>query len=205
MLKNGYRFEVKEKKVYPPLPEDIYQVELLEIDLDSVPDKNNPGQFQDVLKFQFVVLDDGEYRGRSIWRNFVPTYIWKTNNEKNALYQITKAMIQRDMTEEEMASFSSDVINSLIGFQLRVGTVNKKGTGANADKTYTNIDKFLPKKTSLLGLTNEEKEKAKVKEKPTDVSDRAMGDESPAIGKEVPADTNSLEGETPVNISAVPF
>lgn len=165
MLQSGYKFDVKERKVYPPIPEDMYQVELFDISMEVVDDKNDAGAKQTILKFQFVVLDAGEYRGRSIWRNFVPAYLWKADNSKNALYQITKAIIQRELNESEMENFDSDYINKLIGFQCRVTTVNKNGKGKNADTLYTNIDKFLPKKELLAGLTNEEKEKAVVKPK----------------------------------------
>jgi hypothetical protein len=171
MLPSNYNFEVKEKKEYPVIPEDVYQVELFDIDMQQVPDKNHPGEMQVVLKFQFVILDEGEFRGLSIWRNYVPTYLWQGDNTKNALYQITKAMIMRDMTPDEMASFGSEYINKLVGYQCRIGTVLKEGVGKNAGKMYANIDKFLPKKTSVDGLTKEEKENAKVKDKKDVITD----------------------------------
>ncbi len=213
MLQSGYKFEVKEKKVYPPLPEDMYQVELFDIDMESVPDKNNPGQMQQVLKFQFVVLDDGEFeaegqklkvRGRSIWRNFVPTYLWKKGNEKNALYQITKAIIQRDLTEQEIADFSSDFINKLIGYQCRVTTLNVAGKGKSADQTYTNIDKFLPKKATMPGLTPEEKEKSRVK-KDDNVSETSFPQPTaPVAEEEIPViEPTKDDGE--IKIEDVPF
>lgn len=184
MLPSNYKFPVREKKVYPPMPEDMYQVELFDIDMETIVDKKS-AEKRDVLKFQFVVLDAGEYRGRSIWRNYVPTYLWKNGNDKNALYQITKAMIQRDMTEAEIESFTSDKINMLVGFQCRVTTVNKAGTGVNADKVYTNIDKFLPKKEALPKLTDEEKEKAVVKAK-ENVTETAMPTPVPVMDSEIP-------------------
>lgn len=184
MLPANYKFPVREKKVYPPMPEDMYQVELFVIDMDTVVDKKS-GEKRDVLKFQFVVLDAGEYRGRSIWKNYVPTYLWEVGNDKNALYQITKAMIQRDMSLEEMMGFTSDKINMLVGFQCRVTTVNKAGTGLNSDKTYTNIDKFLPKKEALPKLTAEEKEKATIKAKP-ESTESTMPTPAPVMDSEIP-------------------
>lgn len=230
MLPSGKKFEVREKKSYPPLPEDIYQVELLDIEMESVPDKNNPGRMNDVLKFQFVVLDDATFqaegqvqktRGRSIFRNFVPTYIWEKNNEKNALYQITKAIIMREMKPEEMANFSSDFINKLIGYQCRVTTLNVAGKGKNADQVYTNIDKFLPKKDVMPKLTAEEKEKATMKKKDdNDTSESAMpavpvkDEEIPVIGAEAAAVEEAVkvlggkvveEEKEPLKIDEVPF
>ena len=95
MLPKNFNFQVKEKKEYPTIPEDVYQVELLDIDLQQVPSQNNPAEMHSVLKFQFVILDEGEFRGVSIWRNYVPTYLWSGDNTKNALYQITRAMINK--------------------------------------------------------------------------------------------------------------
>jgi len=196
MLQSGYKFDVKERKVYPPIPEDMYQVELFDISMEVIDDKNDAGAKQTILKFQFVVLDAGEYRGRSIWRNFVPVYLWKADNSKNALYQITKAIIQRELNESEMENFDSDYINKLIGFQCRVTTVNKNGKGKNVDAIYTNIDKFLPKKELLDGLTNEEKEKAVVKPKEaisvTHAPERT--DEIPIVGldEEEPSEAGKL-------------
>jgi len=185
MLPANHKFPVREKKVYPPMPEDMYQVELFDIDMDTVVDKKT-AEKREVMKFQFVVLDAGEYRGRSIWRNYVPTYLWEVGNDKNALYQITKAMIQREMTPDEIHNFTSDKINMLVGFQCRVTTVNKTGTGLNADKTYTNIDKFLPKKEALPKLTAEEKEKATIKDKPVaETPAPVMDSEIPLVGMPV--------------------
>lgn len=212
MLQSGYKFDVREKKSFPPLPEDIYQVELFDIEMEAVQDKNKPGVSNNVLKFQFVVLDDGEFndesgkpqkvRGRSIWRNYVPTYIWEKNNEKNALYQITKAIIMRDLRPEEMESFTSDFINKLIGYQCRVTTLNVAGKGKNADQMYTNIDKFLPKKASMPGLTAEEKKNAAVKKKDDDSSEKSFvptpvqDEEIPVVGEtEVEKATRMLGGK----------
>lgn len=167
---------MKEKKVYPPLPEDVYQVELLDITEETVPDKQFPGNMQEVLKFQFVVLDAGEYRGRSLFKRFVPTYLWRKNNEKNALYQITKALICRDMTDDEIDNFGTDQINMLVGHQLRVGTIQKAGTGSKAAEIYTNIDKFLPKKEMMERLTADEREKARVKTDATEVTQPVVVD-----------------------------
>lgn len=217
MLPSNYKFEVREKKSFPPLPEDMYQVELFDIDMDTIADKKS-GEKRDVLKFQFVVLDAGEYRGRSVWKNYVPTYLWKTGNDKNALYQIVKAMIQRDMTKAEMEGFTSDKINMLVGFQCRVTTVNNPGKGLNADKVYTNIDKFLPKKEALQKLTAEEKEKATVKAKPESTESTmtthvpVMDSEIPIIGEQeaVEVAIQTLGGkvvkkEDEIDLNTVPF
>lgn len=224
MLQPGKKFDVKEKKVYPPLPEDIYQVELLDITEETVPDKQFPGNMQEVLTFQFVVLDAGEYRGRSLFRRFVPTYLWRKNNEKNALYQITKALICRDMTDDEISNFGTDQINMLVGYQLRVGTIQKAGTGKNAAEIYTNIDKFLPKKEMVERLTADEREKARVKKDRDEVQQPVVADstrENPETvtidfltavkalgGKEIPNDdipVINVPESAPNKVSDVPY
>jgi len=162
MLQEGIIFGEQEAKTYEPLPEDMYQVELLDIEMQEKPNYNDKTKMENVLSFQFVVVEEGEYRGRSIWKNFVPTYLYIGKNGKNALYQITEAMIMRNLSQEEKADFGSSYINKLVGYQCRVLIKNKEG---KEGKKFSNIDSFLPKKETLKSLTDEEKEKAKPKKK----------------------------------------
>jgi len=161
MLPSNISFEKKEGGNYEPLPEDMYQVELLDITLQEKPSYNDKTKLEKVMSFQFVVLD-GELRGRSIWRNFVPTFLYIGKNGKNVLYQITESIIKRPLTIEEESTFGSDVINRLVGYQCRIVVKNKN---SKEGKVFSNIDSFLPAKEKLQSLTDEEKEKATVKEK----------------------------------------
>lgn len=161
-LDNSIKIPKRESKEFPPLPEDIYQVELLEITADQKPAYKDKNKLETVLSFQFTVLDDGELRGRNIWRNYVPAALWSSSkNGKNVLWQIIEAIIMRELRDDEQNMMDADFLNKLIGYQCRVVVKNNTKDG----KTFNNIDSFLPKKASMPRLTDEEKENARVKEK----------------------------------------
>ena len=177
MLQEGIIFGEQESKTYEPLPEDMYQVELVDIEMQEKPNYNDKTKLENVLSFQFVIVEEGEFRGRSIWRNFVPTYLYIGKNGKNALYQITEAMIMRALKDEEKANFGSSYINKLISYQCRVLLKNKPSKDG---KVFSNIDSFLPKKEALKSLTEEEKEKARPKKKDTEIKE-TTNDEIPVV------------------------
>lgn len=193
MLPSGINFEEKEKMEYDPLPEDVYQVQLLDVEMQSKPSYDDKTVMEDVLSFQFVVLDDGEFRGRSIWKNFVPTYLYNGKKGKNALYQITEAIIRRELKDEDKQNLSSDFVNTLVGYQCRV-TVKNKTTGEG--KIFSNIDTFLPAKANINKLTQEEIEKAtpkKKKDEKTAEYTKALNEEIPVINIEEETAKEQLE------------
>lgn len=163
------KIEKKEIQEFKPLPENIYQVELLDISAEQKPTfdtRNKPDnekKYETVLNFQFTLLagvDNGEQlRGRNIWKNFVPTGLWISLKGKNALYQITEAIKGGQLSPEEEAFMDQNYLNSLIGKQCRVGVKNKQ----SGDKTYSNIEVFYPVESYMTALTAEERDKATVK------------------------------------------
>jgi len=169
MINNEIKVEKKESQDYTPLPDNIYQVELLDITDEQRPTydtRNNPDEtkkYETVLNFQFTLLDgkDGEeeLRGRSLWANFVPTYLYEGKKGKNKLYQITEALLERKLTQEDEATMDGTSLNKMVGRQCRVGTKNK----TSGDKIYTNIDVYYPADVKGSPLTAEEKESATVK------------------------------------------
>ena len=173
-----FKVEEKEGKQFDPLPENVYQVEVLDINVENRPTydtKNLPDTekiYEKVLNFQFVLLSgagkDGKtLRGRSVFQNFVPTYLYiSTKNGKNTLYQISEAILRHELTQEERATMDNDFINGFIGAQLRVGIKQKKV----ADKTYSNIESYFAIEEGKEPLTFEERENAKVKPKEDSVN-----------------------------------
>ena len=159
MIEENLQVKKVEAKIYPPIPENIYQVELLDINIKSVAKYKKPNELEDVLDFQFTVLDGKDKAGedlrcRNLWRNFVPTYLYIGKNGKNILYQILEAILDRELTqEEEISSIDTNFLNELIGKQCRVIVKNKKVN----DKIYSNIESFLPMETLMPQLTAEEK------------------------------------------------
>lgn len=162
MITDNFKIEKKEGITYDPVPDDIYQVELLDIEVKEQEKYKEPTKKEKVFSFQFTILDHEELRGRNIWVNFVPTYLYiSSKNGKNKLYQIVESILGRELTPEDEATMDAEKLNKLIGHQLRifVETITKN------DKKFNNVKKFMKLITRLTPLTAEEKEKAKVKNK----------------------------------------
>lgn len=170
MIKETFEIEKKEKQDFKPLPENIYQVQLLDIEVATRPTydtrlkPDSEKIMEKVLKFQFTLLggkdtDGSSLRGRNVWENFVPTYLYEGKNGKNKLYQITEALLGRSLTQKDEAEMDSTFLNNLIGSQCRVGIKNKK----SGDKSYSNIETYYAIEQEMPSLTDEEKEKASVK------------------------------------------
>jgi len=168
MLDSNITVTKMETKVYPPLPENIYQVELLDINSkeQQTYDARISGgdETEVVMSFQFTILKgqsrDENLRGRNVWANFIPVYLYVGKNGKNKLYQIIEAVLGRELTlEEEANGVTGDFLNELIGKQCRIGTKHKQ----SGDKVFDNIDTYYPSETDETSLNDEEKEEARVK------------------------------------------
>jgi len=179
MLNPNMELPREEAKEYKPFPEDVYAVELLDINAKEVEtydskearkkDVNLQPVMETVLDFQFVLLEgrdgDTDLRGRNIFQNFVPSYLYVSSKGKNKLFQITEALQSEPLSpKQEAEGITGADLNAFIGKQCRVGTVNK----TSGDKTYSNIDKFLNAKGDFDPLTAKEKEDARIKPKETD-------------------------------------
>lgn len=210
----SFKVNYEEKKSIV-IPEDVYQVELLDIEMKEALDKETKQPYN-VLSFQFVIVEEGKYRGYSLWRNYVPTTLYISKKGKNVLFQIIEAMIGRELKNEEYHTMDSDKINKLVGFQCRVTVKNKK----TDDGEYSNIDSFLAKKSSLKSLTPAEKEKATVKKSATPAQQAvtALGenvkevtyDEIPTIQLDEERDMTMHQGDNmtdsnEIKIEDVPF
>lgn len=169
MISEEIVVEKREKKEYPPLPENIYQVELLDINSDKRPTYDtrllpkDKQELETVLNFQFTLLNGKQnnesLRGRNIWKNFVPVYLYEGKKGKNALMQILEAILGVSMSESSGNNWTTKELNELIGKQCRIGIKNKSKDG----KTFSNIEAFYVAEAGIDGLTEEEKENAKVK------------------------------------------
>ena len=201
MLNPNMSLPKEKAKEYKPLPEDVYTVELLDVNAKEVETYDSKEArktnfdlapvMETVLDFQFVLLEgrDGEtdLRGRNIFQNFVPSYLYVSSKGKNKLYQITEALQGQTLSpKQEAEGITGADLNAFIGKQCRVGTVNKK-TG---DKVYSNIDKFLPAKGDFTPLSAKEKEDARIKPKDGDAEATAEAQFNGTVaGTEVPYPT----------------
>lgn len=194
MLNETMSFEKKQVTEYEVLPENIYQVELLDVNLDRRPTydtrlkPDSEKEYETVLNFQFTLLsgtaNGKDLRGRNVWENFVPTYLYiGKKNGKNKLYNVVEGLLGRGLTmAEEAEGITSDTINSLIGKQVRIGIKhNVKG-----DKTYDRIEQYYPVEIPINSLTSDEKEKATVKKKESESSFVPMNDSDEIRIEDVP-------------------
>jgi hypothetical protein len=162
----NFPVETREAQTFDPIPENIYQVELLDVEMELRAKYKKPEEKENQLSFQFVILsgkdkEGNSLRGRNIWFNFVPIYFYEGEKGKNKLFQVIEALLGRELTREEIATFETGKINKLITKQCRVFVKNT----TKGDKIYSNIDSLLTAESLLTSLTTEEKEKAKIKSK----------------------------------------
>jgi hypothetical protein len=173
MLDETMHFPKRESQEYPPLPKGIYQAELLEVKAvqnetyDSKKNNKNPKEYQTDLVYQFTLLsgkdkDGQDLRGRNVWENFGSTYLYiSTSKGKNNLYRIVEAFLGRELSQEEEANgIGAAIINSFVGKQIML-SIEPKTT--KQGKTFDRIADYFHAPSALPRLTEEEKEKARVK------------------------------------------
>jgi hypothetical protein len=203
MLTEDITIEKKEKAEYPPLPKDIYQAQILDVTAVKKPSydtRNKPEAEQImevVLNFQFTLLEgkdgDNELRGRNVWANFVPTYLYIGKNGKNKLYRITEAVLGAELTLEEEAKMDKNYINGLIGKQVRISVE----PSTKGDNTYDNITDWLKINNEMTPLTDEEKESAEVKNKD---DEQSVSDETSQ-----PKPSQNDDGSPEIDVDSIPF
>ncbi len=71
------KFETPERKIYDAIPGDVYQVQVTDISEKLMPPYGKPFDIPDeeketFINFEFTILDDGEYRGRKLWKAIRP-------------------------------------------------------------------------------------------------------------------------------------
>lgn len=180
MSDENFKIEKKERQAFDPVPDDKYTVELLEVksekratyDTRFMPPEQQ--ELEPVLNFQFTILDAGTLRGRNLWANFVPAYLYIGKKGKNTLYQIIEALTGKEVSPELEASLDFATIKTLVGTQINVFT----STTIKGEKKYNNIIKFMPCANKLTALTAEEKEVARVKPK-TEVKENHADNSDP--------------------------
>lgn len=172
MIADNMKIEFKPFEGFTPLPEDKYTVELLDINTKEAKGQfAKPGDMN--LSFQFVLLEgeaeDGtSLRGRSVWANFAPTTLFDNPKAKNwpgkcETWRIIEALSGVEMKEEATkAGLTGEVLNALIGEQCVVFTANTVSK-TDSTKVFSNIINYKVATKKLKPLTDEEKEKARVK------------------------------------------
>lgn len=147
------KFEIPERKIYDAIPGDVYQVQVTDISEKLMPPYGKPFDIPDeeketFINFEFTILDEGEYRGRKLWKAIRPVPPTPPEDSKfkpSWMYRFVSAINGMPMTYANGINWSADETNALIGKQLRV-TVTKTDKG---EKSYNNITEVLPAKIQL--------------------------------------------------------
>lgn len=165
-MNEEFKSEKVESKSFPLLKNDIYQAQLIDINV-SKNKKYKSEELEDVLSFEFAILsskdsEGNDARGRLLSKNFVPSYLFiSSKNGKNDLYKIIEAFKGRELTQQEEAEgIDGKYYNGLIGHQIRV-LLEKAQSKKDASKFYSNITKFLTADTEFTPLNTEELQKIK--------------------------------------------
>lgn len=157
------RPEKGEKKEFDLLPSDTYEVVIDEIDLQEqatweTRSKSADEQvMEEVLEFRFEVTEEGEHKGRKLWK-FAKPVMWpgSASGDPSTLYRIYCAANNDTLDESACDEVGEDEINALVGKGLRVIVTQKKNMKGDLKNRVT---EYLPlKKQKTKKKTEEEVE-----------------------------------------------
>lgn len=178
-LDNTFKAEKRETVNYEPLPKGIYQLELIDIEEVEKLKYQSESEYEKVLQFTFGVVNEGEFRARRHWENFVPTTLYiSSKNGKNKLYQIVEALQKDDIGQKQEAEgLDGKFLNTLIGGQVQVAT----GIKVKGEKSYQIVESWLPAQTSMKALEEDEKKIEKKEQLEKDPVKVPVDDEEPPM------------------------
>lgn len=128
----GRKIDIKVGGDFDPVPMDKYTVLIADVDL-IIQFNKWKGVEVELLKYQFIILDDKETedgsstRGRYLWHRMSPSL-----SPKSWLLKFAKATYGRELTKEEMEEFDPE---ELVGKQVDVMVENSENEG----QVYNNI------------------------------------------------------------------
>ena len=134
-----------EEPKFPNLPDDVYSVEIEDLELDIKPDKFakpdengvTPDRQQYMVKFK--VIDPLEFKDRQI-RAWINTSLRiSTKAKRPGLAQFLKAVTGKEWGVDDREKLTGDFMSTLIGSKLRVSLIletNKTGKEFSAVTSY---------------------------------------------------------------------
>lgn len=161
MLQSNFKTPAIQRDEYDVMPEDVYQVIIEDVNLEE----RQVYQSQDVeevLNFKFTVLEEGEFKGRKVWKKIRPTLNagWDGGSPSD-LYELWKSAMKTLPTKEQLeVGLSGNDVNKLIGQQIRV-TLKIKTT--QKGKEYNKIEGFMAVRTELAAPKLKPKEAGEVR------------------------------------------
>jgi hypothetical protein len=148
MISNDFKMPESQVKDYTPIPAGIYQCQLSDIDLKTMPSYDDQSVMEEQFLFRFTVLEEGDFYGKEVsaWASKKLVGGQKPSN----LYRILTGVLGRQFTKEECLHqetiVTSDFLNSLLGKQ-NILAVSQKEKQKGGMKNV--IDSILPVKAQL--------------------------------------------------------
>lgn len=167
--------------VFEPLPEDVYQFELIDIDTKEGK-KYMSEEMETQLVFTFAIVEDGNWYGRRQW--VYASQKLSSYKDGSKLYNLLKVVMGREITKEEEANPASlinpDFLNTLMGEQVRMTVVQyDKKDGSKGNK----VKGFLPVKEKLPAFDKEKSKEMAEKRKADSATLEAPAEqELPPVG-----------------------
>ena len=118
-----------EKKEFELLPEDIYEVEIVEIKDRERNVFEKPDEKEMVAAFTFRITEPGHWQGRKLWKD-APPVMWpgSGSGSPSTMYEIYSAVTGKKPSKDECDSIDIGEINALEGMSLRLVLKQKKNT-----------------------------------------------------------------------------
>lgn len=131
------------QKEFSLIPEGLYQVSVHDIVEKQKPDFKNPEVLKNVLTFTFIILNEGELRGRRLWLdvNALAPFPPYQGRKQSWMHKVVSAIEKHSITEAEASTFTTDKFNALIGKQLQA--VVKHSPPKASGKIYANIESVM--------------------------------------------------------------
>lgn len=159
-----------ERKEYEAIPANLYQVQVTDITEKLKAPYGKPFDIPDEEKepfitFELTILNEGEYRGRKLWKDMRPVPPTPPEKYKPSwMYRIVSAILGYSVLYEDALNWDMERTNAFIGEQLRV-IVTKTEKG---EKTYNNITEVLSVEDNLPPIeANNEPDSSESKTEPT--------------------------------------
>lgn len=155
MIGNDFKMPERSSEAYKVLPKEIYQCEIESIDAEMGKDFNDPDKEQLQFKVSLRVLDKGEFYGEKKLDWLVAKLSPPSKYAASKLYKFLSAVLAREITKQECdhqaSVVTAELLNSLIGKQVRASISVKTVNGAQKNKIedYMTVREQLP----VLGST----------------------------------------------------
>lgn len=143
---NDFKIKIPEAKVVEPIPADVYQLVITDVNLEEKPNPYENNEITQRLNFKLSVLDEGyEDKLLQVW----VANKWFINSKSHiasGLYKLADAVFAGYGTKVDMEFGLSLNPNDLIGKQVRatVVQVDKEGKTFNKITSYMPIKKEIP-------------------------------------------------------------